>query len=314
MMCAMTELCEEARPYYPLPDQVDNWAEQLLAQSHSVSVTGEVVDFTPICLSFGNSPNTLENRYIRFIAGDGRRPFYGYWQPALNGPAPLLINLPGYGSSISMHPQLADQGFNILHISPLGYVTPERTNKELALPDGNWPVLPNTAAGFPGGYADWLSDCLLAVRWALEQPGVLPNRLSFFGTSQGGGGSLLMASILGPERVRCVCADLPFLTDFPRSGLQGDAYGILRPVYDTTPHSEFWTRLGYIDTVSHAHRLTMPVMLSAGGADGTCPPASIETLFRRLPGTKQYTYLEHQVHTHSRSSMVLFSAWLHLYG
>lgn len=87
--------------------------------------------------------------------------------------------------------------------------------------DGNWPVLHNTAMGLPGGYEDWLLDCLLAVRWACEQPDVLGDRLSFFGTSQGGGGSLLMASLLG-ARVRCVCADLPFLTAFPIAKLQGE--------------------------------------------------------------------------------------------
>jgi len=174
--------------------------------------------------------------------------------------------------------------------------------------------LPNTAAGIPGGYGDWLSDCLLAIRWAQARPEVLPRRLSLFGTSQGGGGSLLLASILGPERVRCVCADLPFLTDFPGSGLEGDAYSLLQPIYEAVPAADFWMRLGYVDTVSHAHRLTMPVLLSAGGEDATCPPRTVERLFQSLSGTRQYTYLEHQEHTHSRSSMYLFSAWLRLYA
>ena len=273
-----------------------------------------MLDDMPIRVPFGNSPNTLVNRYVKFTASDGRRPFYGYWQPALNTPAPLLINLPGYGGSITMHPQIADLGYHILHVSPLGYVTPEKTRDELALPDGNWPVLPNTAAGIPGGYGDWLSDCLLAIRWAQARPEVLPRRLSLFGTSQGGGGSLLLASILGPERVRCVCADLPFLTDFPGSGLEGDAYSLLQPIYEAVPAADFWRRLGYVDTVSHAHRLTMPVLLSAGGEDATCPPRTVERLFQSLSGTRQYTYLEHQEHTHSRSSMYLFSAWLRLYA
>ena len=124
----------------------------------------------------------------------------------------------------------------------------------------------------------------------------------------------MLASILGPERVRCVCADLPFLTGFPLSGLNGEAYGLLRPAAEQVPPDQFWRRLGFVDTLSHSHRLTMPVMLSAGGADDTCPPAPIELLFARLPGTKQYTYLEHQIHTHSRSSMVLFGGWLQLYA
>lgn len=304
----------KGRQYYPSPAEVDDWCARLLSGAEGVTVTGRALDMCPVRAEFGNGPNALEARYIRFDADDGRRPFYGYWQPAMNGPAPLLINLPGYGSYVSMHPQLQDLGYNILHISPLGYVTPEGPAEDLALPDGSWPVLPNTALGTPGGYEDWLSDCLLAIRWALAQPGVLPGRLSLYGTSQGGGGALLLSSLLGPERVRCVCADLPFLTDFPGAGLQGPAYGLLRPAYETVPPEMFWRRLGFVDTTSHAHRLTMPVMLSAGGADDTCPAGTVEALFRLLPGTKQYTYLQTQVHTHSRASMVLFAAWLRMYA
>lgn len=300
--------------FYPSRAEVDRWCAGLLDEASGVSAQGTLLDQTPVREPFGNCPNTLVNRYVRFTASDGRRPFYGYWQPALKPPAPLLINLPGYGGYMSLHPQLCDQNFNVLHISPLGYVAPAGAERSLALPDGNWPVLPNTALGASGGYSDWLSDCLLAIRWALERPEVEPDRLSLFGTSQGGGGSLLLGSILGRERVRCVCADLPFLTDFPHTGLLGEAYGLLRPVREQLEPEVFWRRLGFVDTLSHAHRLAMPVMLSAGGTDDTCPPATVEALFARLPGTKQYTYLEHQEHTHSRSSMVLFGAWLHLYG
>lgn len=306
-------MCRKQK-FYPTRAEVDQWCAELLNTAQTVSVAGTPLDQTPITQSFGNSPNALVNHYVRFTASDFRRPFYGYWQPALKSPAPLLVNLPGYGGFMSMHPQLCDQNFHILHISPLGYVTPDGIERSLALPDGNWPVLPNTALGRSGGYADWLEDCLLAIRWALDQPEVEPGRLSLFGTSQGGGGSLLLASILGPQQVRCVCADLPFLTDFPHTGLAGEAYGLLRPLQKEVEPELFWRRLGFVDTISHAHRLTMPVMLSAGGEDDTCPAATIERLFERLPATKQYTYLEHQTHTHSRSSMVLFSAWLRLYG
>ena len=300
--------------FYPAPAEIDRWCESRISHAETVSVEGTLLEQSPVTEPFGNSPNTLTNRYVRFTASDGRRTFYGYWQPALKPPAPLLINLPGYGGYMSLHPQLCDMNFNILHISPLGYITPKGADRSLAMSDGNWPVLPNTALGQLGGYNDWVDDCLLAIRWALERPEVEPDRLSFFGTSQGGGGSLLMASILGAERVRCVCADLPFLTGFPYAELQGAAYGLLRLVQKQVPPEEFWRRLGYVDTLSHAHRLTMPVMLSAGGADDTCPAYTVEALFHLLPGTKQYTYLEHQEHTHSRSSIVLFSAWLHLYG
>ncbi len=307
-------MIKEAALAYPGQAEIDRWADQLLEKSETLSVRGAFSDYMPVTVSFGNGPNTLVNRYVCFTVSDERRPFWGYWQPAFNQPAPLLINLPGYGGSISLHPQIADLGYNILHISPLGYVTPQSVQKELAMEDGNWPVLPNTALGKPGNYEEWITDCLLAVRWAHTQSGVLPNRLSFFGTSQGGGTSLLLASVLGPGKVRCVCADLPFLTDFPASALEGDAYGLLKSAYEQTPHSLFWNRLGYVDTISHAHRLTMPVMLSAGRADNVCPKETIEHLFSLIPGTRQYTCLENQVHTHSRASMYLFSCWLKMYA
>ena len=297
---------------YPTAAEVDLWSEHLLRKSCDMEVTGTFTGDNPIAHEFGNGPNSLVNRFVRFEAGNGHV-FWGYWQPAMKQPAPLLINLPGYGGYISMHPQINDDNYNILHISPLGYISPDGARMELAMEDGNWPVLPNTALGLPGGYEDWLLDCLLAIRWAKEQPGVLAGRLSLYGTSQGGGGSLLLASLLR-DQVRCVCADLPFLTAFPMTGLSGEAYGLLKEAYSSVEESLFWNRLGYIDTVSHSHRLTMPVMLSAGGKDIVCPPATIEYLFARLPGSKQYTYLENNVHTHSRQSMPLFRCWLDLHA
>lgn len=297
---------------YPTAAQVDLWAEELLRRSCATEITGTFAADNPIVHAFGNGPNSLLNRFVRFETGTGHT-FWGYWQPAMKQPAPLLVNLPGYGGYISMHPQINDDNYNILHISPLGYISPDGARMEMAMEDGNWPVLPNTAKGLPGGYEDWLLDCLLAIRWAKEQPGVHAHRLSLYGTSQGGGGSLLLASIL-KDQVRCVCADLPFLTAFPMTGLAGEAYGLLQEPYSTVEETLFWNRLGYIDTVSHSHRLTMPVMLSSGGQDIVCPPETIEYLFHRLKGSKQYTYLKDNVHTHSRQSMILFRSWLALHA
>lgn len=297
---------------YPTPQEIDRWAEDLLARSQAETVRGRFTQDNPITHAFGNGPNTLLNRFVRFETGSGHV-FYGYWQEALKTPAPLLINLPGYGGYISAHPQIQDDEYNILHISPLGYVSPNGADSAREMADGNWPVLPNTALGLPEGYEDWLLDALLAIRWAVQQETVLPDRLSLYGTSQGGGGSLLLASILG-ERVRCVCGDLPFLTAFPVSNLEGEAYGLLRPAAEQVPEEIFWNRLGYVDTVSHAHRLTMPVMLSAGGKDCVCPARTVELLFSKLPGTRQFTYLEDVVHTHTRQSMYLFRSWLALFA
>lgn len=303
---------EQAFSYYPSSEEVDHWCSALLDKSLNISVHATFVDSNPITPSFGNNPNTLENRYLRFDTSSGHV-FYAYWQPAHKSPAPLLVNLPGYGSYIGLHPQIVDDGYNILHISPLGYVSPEGIDNSRLMEDGNWPVLVNQAKGMTGNYSDWLLDALLSIRTVAAFPEVLNDRISLFGTSQGGGGSLLLASLL-QEQIRCVCADLPFLTAFPLSGLQGSAYGSLSQAYKDTPAPTFWNNLGYVDTLSHAHRLHIPVMLSAGGKDDVCPAATVEKLYAALKTTKQFTFLENGVHTHSRESMYLFRTWFSLFA
>ncbi len=301
----------EAFSYYPNRQEVNIWAEKIIDKSLSIPVKAVFTDDMPVNPTFGNNPNTLNNRFIEFTTDD--HIFYGYWQPALKSPAPLLFNFPGYGSYISNHPQINDDGYHILHLSPLGYVTPTRIESSRLLADGNWPVLDLTARGVKGGYEDWLLDCLLAIRWAKSMPEVISDRISLFGTSQGGGASLLLASIL-QDQIRCVCADLPFLTAFPLTDLRGDAYGILQKAYQELDPKEFWHNIGFIDTLSHVHRYHIPIMLSAGGKDNVCPAESVKYLFDRIETTKQYTYLSDAVHTHSRESMYLFRSWLALFA
>lgn len=308
------DLLKEALCYYPSSSQVDAWANDILAKHALDEVDVKILDFSPITQCFGNNPNTLENKYIEFKYKNKDAKFFGYWQPSLNNPAPLLIHLPGYGSSITMHPQLSDWGYNILHISPLGYVEPDFVDKERELSPGIWPVLDKTARGEPGGYEDWLLDVLTGIFWAKKQKEVLEDRVSIYGTSQGGGTALLTASILKDYGIRCVGADLPFLTNIPMSGLEGSAYSILKNSYIIEPKELFWNRVGFIDTASHIHRLNIPVMLSAGGEDDTCPAETIIKLYEQLSCTKQITFLKDQIHTHSRSSMYLFGAWFKMFA
>lgn len=96
--------------------------------------------------------------------------------------------------------------------------------------------------------------------------------------------------------------------------MAGPAYGLLQDPFTRVEAPQFWNRLGYADTLSHAHRLAVPVMLTAGGADDTCPAGTVEALFQKLRCTKQLTWLQEGVHTHSRQSMVLFAAWMQLYA
>ena len=116
-----------------------------------------------------------------------------------------------------------------------------------------------------------------------------------------------------------MAADLPFLTHFPLSMEKVGANGAYRlaslPLkkLDEKDSRLAWRNLGFIDTISHAHRLVQPVLLTLGKADTVCPPDSIRELFKRLPGSKSLTELHEQEHGFTAPFLHLTLAWMRLY-
>lgn len=299
--------------YYPTKKELEAWIDSLWTDADSTEYNAEEIDANPLELFMYPYQSIGANKFIKFTA-DGMDDFYAYYQPVIKGPAPLLVHVPGYGAEISYHTELVAEGYNVLHIEPLGYVTPKgkdvsKMSKEF------WSVLPDTIiTEAKGGYRTWLLNCMMAIDWAFNQPNVLPNRVSFFGTSQGGGGSLLLGSLYRDKNVRCVAADQPFLTNFPVANFEG-AYCIAKPAFDSmTDKSAAWRALGYIDTLSHAYRLECPVLLTSGTIDGVCPPPTIESLFSLLPGTKSYTSFQGMDHGYNREFLQLAAGWFRIYA
>ena len=295
--------------HYPDEATIDSWAQGIWHDGQRIEIEAEL-------LPEQESPPTpcvrhvKGNRFVRY-SPLGLEAFYAYWQPAPSYPAPLLIHTPGYGAEISTHPDLVMQGYNVLHVNPLGYVTPTGAS-EAKKREGDWPVFPDTiASGAQQGYRDWLISCVLAVRWAQSLKEVIPERVSFLGTSQGGGASLLLGSIYRGHGVRCVAADEPFMVNFPLAKVVQPEWA---PQLFERVSADQWHALGFIDTMSHAHRLTVPVMLTAGGDDTSCPAALIESLFERLPATRMYCYLQGQEHGYTQEFVALAAAWFRLYA
>jgi len=310
--------------HYPDAAAIDAWLEGIWQEGQQMAFEAELLDEQGYGPHLGVR-HVPDDTYVRFTPRDGD-PFYGYWQPAPSTPAPLLVHTPGYGAEISVHPDLVAQGYNVLHVNPLGYVTPSGPD-ESKRREGNWPVFADTLAtgaqtrGARAGYRRWLRDCVLAIRWAQGRPEVLPGRVSFFGTSQGGGATLLLGSLYRDHGVRCVAADEPWMVDFPRAmslrpdwaqALQERMEAVDGPSAGGAP--ALWRALGTIDALSHARRLAVPVLLTAGGADVTCPPPTIAALFDKLPSTRLYCYLDRQAHGYTREFVFLAAAWFRLYA
>lgn len=289
---------------------VDLWVESIRKEgSRPCTYTEEFIDpFEPGIYIF---QSVEANRYVR-IESQGYDAFYCYFQPCFQKSAPLIVHTPGYGGEMSMHPELA-QYFHVLHINPLGYTTPKGKDKEKMILDGCGSVLPDTfLSGGEKGYYTWLVNCVMAVNWALSKECVLKDRVSFFGTSQGGGAALLLGSIFC-DITRAVASDQPFLTNFELAEGRG-AYGTGNKLYEDADPGLLERGRYLIDTVHHLHRYRFPILLTSGGRDETCPPETVADLFFRLPGTKSYTHFEHLTHGYNREFVQLAKAWFLIYA
>ncbi len=324
-------------PYYPSSEEIDRWCLDLVHESEKTPFSAKVAaDAAPWV--FSPEPRHHEgNRFVHFTTGGGES-FYGFWQPALSGgPAPLLLHLPGYGAEMSAHPELVVAGYNVLHVNPLGYNTPDGLDQSKC-PQGFWPVLPASAETFgEHGYRDFLRHVLIAFRWATSLPCVQARRVGVFGSSQGGGTALLAASLLKDHGIKAVAADVTALTNFPlihakaeekgythdptirtkippvyaKGNAQSYAHFALAKVQEECPKRlpDAWRALGFIDTLSHAHRLTMPTLLTGAELDGNTPIFSIISLFEKLPRTRSYTEIAGQAHGYTPLFLHLAKAW-----
>ena len=204
-----------------------------------------------------------------------------------------------------------------MHINPLGYATPQGPCRE----DTTWPVLPDSVRSLgEKGYVDWLTDAAVAIRWALSQPKRSAQSLWVFsGTSQGGGTALLLGAFLPIKVAGLLRLTSPFLTCFPLAYEHKDvpsAYGMAFETLDKLPENaraQAWNAIGNIDTLSHKHRLKMPVLLTSGETDWVCPPYTIEALFSALPATRSYTMIAGQEHGYTVPFLHLAEAWFRFY-
>lgn len=290
---------------------IDNWVASIRKDGEKpCTYSEEYID--PFSIPMYIFQSIGADRYIR-IESEGYDAFYCYFQPCFqNKKAPLIVHTPGYGGEMSMHPELA-QYFHVLHINPLGYATPKGKDKNKMTMDGLGSVYPDTfLSGGLKGYYTWLVNCVMAVNMALKWDCVIPDRVSFFGTSQGGGASMLLGSIFS-DITKAVASDQPFLTNLTLAGQRG-AYGIGQELIEQAKEEDRERAAYYIDTVHHVHRFTFPVLLTSGGQDGTCPPDTIEDLFHQIKGTKSYTHFEHLSHGYNREFVQMAKAWFLIYS
>ncbi len=198
---------------------------------------------------------------------------------------PALLHLAGYGGELLLHQDLVTAGFVVLDFSHRGM----RWGGEGFDRHHPRPLLARDVED-PHRYVyrAIYQDCLLALRFLREHPLVDADRIGVLGTSQGGGLAIGVAAL---GNVRAASADLPWLTHFAWQLAETTVEGPYNEVKDllrTRPELAEAVRgtLAYYDTLSFAHRLSAPTLLTLGLADRVCRPESVRALFARMPGCK----------------------------
>lgn len=295
-----------------MENKINNWCENIYKKG-CCDCSYDIEKINPFEPYIWNFQSVGENFYVKFTTKK-LDVFYSYFQPSINKKAPLLVHLPGYGGEMSMHPELSER-YNVLHINPLGYTSPKGKDKNKMTLNGVGEVFVNTALKLSGGYDDFFTCAVIAIEWAKKQASVLSDRISFFGTSQGGGSALILASIYSTQKCVCsVASDQPFLTNFKDANYRG-AYSIGQEKLSKLSKEDYVKAFEQVDTINHVYRLNqIPVLLTSGGKDDTCPKDTVVSLFEKLNGTKSYTCFNDLTHGYNRQFISLAKAWFNIYA
>ncbi|MEO6916259.1 MAG: alpha/beta fold hydrolase [Chitinophagaceae bacterium] len=210
---------------------------------------------------------------------------------AIAKPWPVIVTVPGYGGD-QQGVMLSEcqRGYAILQVFPRGqgesakYFTldGDKLTSKLDNPEG---------AYYQGAYA----DVMRMIDYIVTRPDIDSSRIAMVGTSQGGGISLAVTAL--DKRIKAVVAHVPFLCNcrlaasLPRSLVKN-----LLNKAGANNEASFKT-LDYFDPFQLAFKIHVPVLMSAGGKDETCPVQTIQSVFDRIHGNKQLKIYADLPHT-----------------
>jgi len=124
-------------------------------------------------------------------------------------------------------------------------------------------------------------------------------------------GALAVAAL--DPRVRAVVAHVPCLCGMREAAsIPGSLVNTLLNKADANRASA-WNTLDYFDPLRLAMNLHVPLLVSAGGKDRTCPAPTIRSVFDSVTAIKSLAWYPDLPHTSSASFYTLGWTWMDLY-
>ncbi|RYZ63085.1 MAG: hypothetical protein EOO14_00145 [Chitinophagaceae bacterium] len=208
-------------------------------------------------------------------------------------PWPVIVTAPGYGGD-QQGVMLSEcqRGYAILQVFPRGQGESaklfkpggDKLTSKLDAPEG---------AYYQGAYA----DVMRMIDYIVTRSDIDSNRIAMVGTSQGGGISLAVASL--DKRIKAVVAHVPFLCNFRlAASINKSLVKTLLDRAKANTEASLQT-LDYFDPLQLVTNLKVPVLMSAGGKDETCPAPTIQSVYDKIHAKKKLKFYPELTHTSS---------------
>ena len=246
---------------------------------------------------------------ISFATFHGKRVYGALTEPKAPGKYPFLLTVPGAGPSWAIDAMPAESGMirAVINIHP----EPVPANRKAAMksyPGGEYPIDGILASREDAFYHDIWLGIDRAVTYLVKRDNVDRSRVLYSGGSQGGGSGLALMALNGAF-TRGVVRE-PALTDV--NGCEvGRISGWPRFLERTGMADAARKNAPYFDGVNFASMITIPVRVSAGLADTTCPPTAVYSAYNALASKDKAIFESPGVgHTTPRQTAKRVDKWL----
>jgi cephalosporin-C deacetylase len=257
------------------PDDFDSFWDQVLAESAALPLEAE-----RRALPERSTPE-VEVFELFFTSLGGVRIATWFTLPRHRaGPVAGLLYVPGYISDPPLSKSWSKRGYALMSVAPRGKV---RSNAQY---NPGYPGLltDNLTDRNTYGYRGFFLDAVRAMDALREQPEVDPNRVGVFGSSQGGGLTIMTAAL--HPGVRAACAGAPYLCGFWDAIQLTSTYPYqeIRDYLRLHPERADRVRqtLAYFDGINFASRVRCPILVNIGLRDNVCPPETGFAVFAAL--------------------------------
>ena len=249
------------------------------------------------------------NSYRVSFATHGGRRVYGWVvepKDTSKGPYPVKVNVPGAGMGQCDVPA-GQPGRVVLLMNVHSWPLAEGWTKEAEAARKEAYAAQDMKFGAPCGVEHyWHAGVHLsreeyfyyatilginrAVNWLVKRPECDCTRVSYSGTSQGGGFGLMLTA-LNPHITRSVIF-VPAITDLLGYRVEQRRSGWPRLIEAQKPENRDAAERNapYFCGVNFARRIKTPIRFVAGFADNVCPPAAVYSAFNACPSSDKVIY------------------------